>query len=86
METLVLVFIGMMSAFLAERCQGDQTQQQSVLKIAKTTVEVHSVWHIYVATEIGDQMWAVVYYSVRLHKSDCKRARDLCSDAQILPL
>jgi hypothetical protein len=55
MRTLVLVFIGMTSAFLAESCQGDRTQgQQSVLKIAKSTVEVHSVWHdIYVATETG---------------------------------
>jgi hypothetical protein len=44
METLVLVFIGMMSAFLAESCQGDRTKgQQSVLKIANITVEVFSV-------------------------------------------
>jgi hypothetical protein len=35
MKTLVLVFIGMTSAFLAESCQDDRTQgQQSVLKIA----------------------------------------------------
>jgi hypothetical protein len=46
MKILVLVFIGMTSAFLAESCQGDRTQgQQSVLNIAKSTVEVHSVWH-----------------------------------------
>jgi hypothetical protein len=53
MKTLVLLFIGMTSAFLAECCQGDRTQgQRSALKIAKSTVEVHSVWHdIYVATE-----------------------------------
>jgi hypothetical protein len=47
MKTLVLVFIGM-TAFLAESCQGDQTQmQQSVLKIAKRPVEVNSVWAQY---------------------------------------
>jgi hypothetical protein len=70
MKTLVLVLIGMTSAFLAESCQGDRTQgQQSVLKTAKSTVEVHSVWHnIYVATETGGQMRAVVCYSVRLRK------------------
>jgi hypothetical protein len=53
MKTLVLVFIRMTSAFLAESCQGDRTQgQQSVLKTAISTVEIHSVWHdIYVATE-----------------------------------
>jgi hypothetical protein len=87
MKTLVLVFIVMMSAFLAESCQGDRTQgQRSVLKTAKSTVEVHSVWHdIYVATETGGQMRAVVYYSARLRKSDCERATDLRRDAQILP-
>jgi hypothetical protein len=77
----------MTSAFLAEICQGDRTQGQlSVPKFAKSTVEVHSVWHdIYVATEAGRQMRAVVYYSVRLRKSDRERARDLRRDAQILP-
>jgi hypothetical protein len=72
MKTLVLVFTGMTSVFLAESCQGDRTQgQQSVLKIVKSTVEVHSVWHdIYVATKAGGQMRAVVYYSVRLRKSE----------------
>jgi hypothetical protein len=87
MKTLVFVFIGMTSAFLAESCQGDGTQgQQSVLKIAQSTVEVHSVWRgIYVATETGRQMRAVVYYSVRLRNSDRERARDLRRHAQILP-
>jgi hypothetical protein len=68
----VLVFTGMTSAFLVASCQGDRTQgQQSVLKTAKNTVEVHSVLHdIYVATETGGQMRAVVCYSVRLRKSD----------------
>jgi hypothetical protein len=77
----------MTSAFLAESCQGDRTQgQQSVLKTAKSTVEVHSVWHdIYIATETGGQMRAVVYYSARLRNSDRERARDLRRDAQILP-
>jgi hypothetical protein len=72
MKTSVLVFIGMTSAFLTGSCQGDRTQgQQSVIKIAKSTVEVHSVWHdIYIATETGGQMRAVVYYSVRLRKSE----------------
>jgi hypothetical protein len=87
MKTSVLVFIGMTSGFLAESCEGDRTQgQRSVLKTAKSTVEVHSVWHdIYVATETGGQMRAVVYHSVRLRKSDRERARDLRRDAQILP-
>jgi hypothetical protein len=76
----------MTSAFLAESRQGDKTQrQQSVLKFAKSTVEVHSVWHdIYAAIETGGQMSAVVYYSVRLRKSDRERTRDLRRDAQIL--
>jgi hypothetical protein len=87
MKILVLVFVGMTLAFLAESCQGDRTQgQQSDLKIATNTVEVHSAWHdIYVATETGGQMRAVVYYSVRLRKSDRERARDLRRDVQILP-
>jgi hypothetical protein len=86
MNTLVLVFFGTTSAFLTESCQGDRTQgQQSVLKIAKSTVEVHSVWHnIYVATDTGGQMGAVVCYSVRLRKSDREKARDLLRDVQIL--
>jgi hypothetical protein len=47
MKTLVLVFVFTgMTMFLAESCQGGQTQgQQSVLKIVKSTVNVHSVWH-----------------------------------------
>jgi hypothetical protein len=75
----MLVFTGMTSVFLAESCQGDRTWgQQSVLKIAKSTVEVHSVWHdIYVATETGGHM--------RLRKSDRERARDVRRDVQILP-
>jgi hypothetical protein len=77
----------MTSAFLTESCQGDRTKrQQSVLKSAKSTVEVHSVWHdIYVATETGGQMRAVVYFSVRLRKSEPRRSEDLRRDAQILP-
>jgi hypothetical protein len=53
MEILVFVFIGMTSALLAESCHGDRTQgQQSFLKTAKSTVEVHSVWqNIYVANK-----------------------------------
>jgi hypothetical protein len=86
MKTLVLVFIRMTSVFLAQSCQGDRTQgQQSILKIAKSTVEVHLVWHdIYVATERGGQMRAVVYSSARLRKSDRERAMDLRRDTQIL--
>jgi hypothetical protein len=54
MKTLVLVFIGMTSAFLAESCQGNPTQgQQSVLKITKSTVEVHSVWHNILLRQTG---------------------------------
>jgi hypothetical protein len=64
------------SAFLDESCQGDRTQQ-SVLKTAKSTIEVHSVWHIYVATETGGQMRAFEYYSARLRKSDRERAKDV---------
>jgi hypothetical protein len=79
----VLVFVGMTS-FLAESCRTQK--HQSVLKTAKSTVEVHSVWHdIYIATETGGQMRAVVYCSVRLRKSDREIARDLRRDAQILP-
>jgi hypothetical protein len=73
MKILVLMSMGMTSAFLAESCQDDRTQgQQSFLKIAKSTVEVYSVWHdIYIATETGGQMRALVYYySVRLGKSE----------------
>jgi hypothetical protein len=62
------------------------TRATIVLKTAKSTVEVHSLWHdIYVATETGRQMRAVVYYSVRLRKSDREKARDLSRVAQILP-
>jgi hypothetical protein len=87
MKTLVLVFVGMTSVFLPESCQGDRTQgQQTVMKIAKSAVEVHSVWDdIYVATETGGQMWVAVCYSVRLRKSDRERVRDQRRDAQILP-
>jgi hypothetical protein len=68
MKTSVLVFIGMTSAFLDESCQGDRTQgQKSVPKIAKITIAVLSVWlDIYVATETGGQILAVMYYSLRL--------------------
>jgi hypothetical protein len=84
MKILVLVFTRMTSAFLAESCQGDRTQeQQTVLKIAKSTVEVHSLWHdIYVATETGGQMWAFVYYSVLLRKSEGPTPR--CTNTTII--
>jgi hypothetical protein len=46
METLVLVFAGMTTLFLDENYHGGRTQgQQSVLKTAKSTVDVHSMWH-----------------------------------------
>jgi hypothetical protein len=75
----MLVFIGMTSAFLAESFQGYQAQgQQLVLKIAKSTVAIHSMWHnICVAVETGGQMRVVVYYSVRMRKSVRERARAL---------
>jgi hypothetical protein len=58
-------------AFLAKSCQGDRTQeQQSVLKLSRSTVEVHLVWHIYVAIETGRQLRAVVYYSLHQRKSE----------------
>jgi hypothetical protein len=42
------------------------------------------MWHnIYIATETGGQMRAVVYYSMRVRKRDRERARDLRRDAQI---
>jgi hypothetical protein len=87
MKILLLVFIGMTSAFLVESCQGDWTQEKRpVLNIAKSTVEVHSVWHdMYVPTETGGQIRAVECYSVRLRKNDRERARDQRRDAQILP-
>jgi hypothetical protein len=52
---LVLVFTEMTPAFLSESHQGDAKKgQQSVLKTAKTTAEVHSVWHyMYVPNETG---------------------------------
>jgi hypothetical protein len=58
MKTYVLVIIWMTSVFLAESCRHDRTQgQQSVPKTARSTVEVHSVWHdIDVATGTGGQM------------------------------
>jgi hypothetical protein len=51
-------------------------------KYSRSTLGVHD---IYVATETGGQMRAVVYYSVRLRKSGRERARDLRRDAQIWP-
>jgi hypothetical protein len=76
-ENKTLVLIGKTSAFLAVSCQGDRTQgQQTLLKIAKSTVEVHSVWHnMYVATGTGEQMRDIVYYSVRLRKSEGRTLR-----------
>jgi ABC-type Fe3+ transport system permease subunit len=84
---LVLVFIWMTSAFLVEKCWGDQTQGwQSVLKTVKSTVTVHLVWHtFYVAAETGGQMQAVVFYCMCLHKSACEKVKDLCRSAWILP-
>jgi hypothetical protein len=72
METLILASIGMTSAFLAESCQGDRTQgKQSFLRIAKSTVEVHEVWHdIYVATETGGQIRAHAPAQERPRKSE----------------
>jgi hypothetical protein len=40
---------------------------------------------MYAATEKGTQMWAVVYYSVCLHKNDHEKARDLNCNAEALP-
>jgi hypothetical protein len=50
-----------LNMFLAESCQGDRTQGEgSVLRIAKSTVGVHSVQHpIYVPTETDGQVRAV---------------------------
>jgi hypothetical protein len=86
-EKIVLVSTGMTLAFMVKSCQGDRTQeQQSVLKIAKITTEVHSMWHnIYIATETGRHMRAVLYYSMCLRKSDCKETGDLRCDEQMLP-
>lgn len=62
----MLVFYGMTSVFLAESCQGDQTEgQQSVLKIAKSTVAGHLEWHdIYIVTETC----RLLYITVHLYK------------------
>jgi hypothetical protein len=79
----VLMFIGMTSVFLAERCQGDGRQgQQSVLKIAKSTVEVYWVWHV--ATDTGGQIRLLCVTACTCVR-DRERARDLHRDAQILP-
>jgi hypothetical protein len=50
-------------------------------KYNRSTLGVHDIY--YVDTETGGQMRAVVYYSVRLRKSDRERARDLSYHAQI---
>jgi hypothetical protein len=79
MKTLELVFTSMTSAFLAESCHDDGTQdQQTGLKTAKSTVEVHLVSYcIYVATKAGGQMGELVGYCARLRKGNSKIARDL---------
>jgi hypothetical protein len=58
MNIIVLVFIRVTLAFMAASCQDDRTQgQQSGIKTAKSTVELHSACQdIYVATEVGAQM------------------------------
>jgi hypothetical protein len=40
---------------------------------------------MYIATETGKQMWAVMYYSMYLQRSDHEKAKDLHHDAQISP-
>lgn len=71
-KTLLLVFIGMTSQFVVEICQGHKTQgQQSVVRIAKSTVEVHSVWlKVCVVPETERQMRDIMYYAVHLRKSE----------------
>lgn len=86
LKTLILVVIGVLSAFLAKGFLGNRTKgQQSVLKFVESTVIVHLVRHdICIVTETGGMMWAVVCYFTHLCKSNHKKARDLCHDAQIL--
>jgi hypothetical protein len=68
METLVLAFIGMTSAFLAELSGLTKTQgQQPVLATVKSTDEVNFMWHkIHVAAVTGQQMLAFVHYTVHV--------------------
>jgi hypothetical protein len=40
MKTLVLLFIGMTSAILAECCQGDRTQGQQTRKYSRSALGV----------------------------------------------
>jgi hypothetical protein len=68
METLVWVFIWIMLVFLAEVVKVVEHGQQSVLKIAKSTVEEHSLLHICVASEAGN--CALLYIT----PCTCKRA------------
>jgi hypothetical protein len=64
----------------------EKNWQQTVRETAKSTVELHSAcYDIYVATDTGRQLWAVVCYWARLRKGDREKARDLCRDAQVSP-
>lgn len=80
----MLVLIGMTSAFLVADCQGNRKQgQESVLKIAISTVETHLMWNIYVDTGTDEQMQAVVYYSV-LPRGVYAAMRKPANDASVL--
>jgi hypothetical protein len=58
-----------------ESCRVSEQEGNNVLKIVKSTVKVHLVWHsIHTGTETGRQMWAVVYYSMRLRKTNCENS------------
>jgi hypothetical protein len=64
METFVLAFIGMTSAFLAELSRLTKTLGQQPVK---STDEVNFMWHkIHVAAVTGQQMWAFVHYTVHV--------------------
>jgi hypothetical protein len=65
------------------KLSGNQTQgQQSVPKIAQSTVKVHLVWHdAYICTEVGSCCVLLLYSCI---KSAHARATDLHCSAQIL--
>jgi hypothetical protein len=84
MNTILLVFTAITSAFLVEICQADGKQeQQSDLNCVKYVPSTPSAT-VSVGTETGGQMPAVVCHCVRLRKRDSERARDPRRDAQIL--
>jgi hypothetical protein len=84
MKILISVFIGMTFVFVAENCHGYQTTSNALWTDRRLSGIGDLQLLYFLGVPLYTSSYGCMYYSVLLCEDNNERARDFCSNAQIL--